>query len=331
MDPNSQRESLRSQLRIEPENLTSSLEGFIKGYMEKLERDGVILGLSGGVDSAVVLALCKRAVGAQKVLALIMPEKESQVESSEDALNLAEDLGIKTRLIDITPYLRDLGVYKLLLFDKLPFPGKLKGKMVRKAHHFYGKIAGESPFSAGILGLRGKKFGPSLQKANAYYRIKHRLRMVLLYLWGERENRLVVGGANKTEYMIGFFVKHGCDDAADIMPLLNLYKTQVLQLARYLKVPSSILNKPPSPDLVPGIIDEEAIGIPYEKLDMILLALERGWESPRIGQVLETEEREIGYVRDLVRRSEHMRQVYHPNYSNPHLDRNIQINHQQPR
>jgi NAD+ synthase len=61
---------------------------------------------------------------------------------------------------------------------------------------------------------------------------------------------------------------------------------------------------------VPGIIDEEAIGVPYEKLDMILLALERGWESPRIGQVLETEEREIGYVRDLVRRSEHMRQVF---------------------
>jgi len=206
--------------------------------------------LSGGVDSAVVSVLCKRAVGAQKVLALIMPEKESQVESSKDALNLAEDLGIKTRLIDITPYLRDLGVYKLLPFDKLPFPGKLKGKMVRKAYHFYEKIVGESPFSAGILGLRVKKFGPSLKKANAYYRIKHRLRMVLLYLWGERENRLVVGGANKTEYMIGFFVKHGCDDAANVMPLLNLYKTQVLQLARYLKVPSSILNKPPSP--VPG-------------------------------------------------------------------------------
>ncbi len=330
MDPNSQREGLRSQLRIEPENLTSSLEGFIRGYMEKLERDGVILGLSGGVDSAVVSVLCKRAVGPQRVLALIMPEKESQVESSKDALNLAEDLGIKTRLIDITPYLRKFGAYKLFPIGKLPLPGRLKGKMIRKAYHLYEGIADESPFSAGIQGLSGKKLGFSLQRANAYYRIKHRLRMVLLYLWGERENRLVMGGANKTEYMIGFFVKHGCDDAADVMPLLNLYKTQVLQLARYLKVPPSILNKSPSPDLVPGIIDEEAIGVPYERLDMILLALERGWESPRIGQVLKIEEREIGYVRDLVRRSEHMRRVYHPNYSNPHLDRNIQINHQQP-
>jgi NAD+ synthase len=77
MDPNSKRESLQSQLRIEPENMDASLEGFIREYMETLERDGVILGLSGGVNSAVVLALCKRAVGAQRVLALIMPEKES--------------------------------------------------------------------------------------------------------------------------------------------------------------------------------------------------------------------------------------------------------------
>jgi NAD+ synthase len=216
-------------------------------------------------------------------------------------------------LIDITPYLRKFDAYRLFPIGKLPLPIKLKGAMIKKAYRSYARLTGENPFSTGIQGLKGKKFGPFLQKANAYYSIKHRLRMVLLYLWGERENRLVVRGANKTEYMIGFFVKHGCDDAADVMPLLNLYKTQVLQLARYLKVPSSILNRPPSPDLVPGIIDEEVIGIPYEKLDMILLALERGWESLRIGQVLETGESQIELVRDLVRRSEHMRVVYHPN------------------
>lgn len=312
MDPDSQRESLKSQMRIEPAKLASSLEGFIRGYMKKLEREGLILGLSGGVDSAVVSLLCRRAVGAQRVLALIMPEKESQEEKGGNALNLAKDLGINTRLIDITPYLRDLGVYKLFPFSRFPFPGKLKGEMVKRAYRFYERITNESPFSAGILGLSGKKLGPLLQKANAYYRIKHRLRMVLLYLWGERENRLVVGGTNKTEYMIGFFVKHGCDDAADIMPLLNLYKTQVLQLARYLKVPSPILNKPPSPDLVPGIIDEEAIGLPYEKLDMILFAIEKGWEIPRISQVVETGENEIGYVKDLVRKSDHMRRVFGP-------------------
>jgi len=104
--------------------------------------------------------------------------------------------------------------------------------------------------------------------------------MVLLYLNGELENRLVVGAANKTEYRIGFFVKHGCDDDADIMPILGLYKTQVRELARYLNVPADIREKPPSPDIIPGITDEEAIGIPYEELDLTLMAIEKGWELP---------------------------------------------------
>ena len=136
--------------------------------------------------------------------------------------------------------------------------------------------------------------------------------MVLLYLYAEVGNRLVVGAANKSEYQIGFFVKHGCDDAADIMPLLNLYKTQVRELARFLNVPSRIIEKPPSPDIIPGIIDEEATGIPYEKLDLILLALERGWENPTIAETLKVEEEKVRYVNSLVGKSEHMRKIYSP-------------------
>ena len=136
--------------------------------------------------------------------------------------------------------------------------------------------------------------------------------MVLLYLHGEIENRLVVGAANRTEYSIGYFVKHGCDDATDIMPLLNLYKTQVRELARYLNIPSRIIEKPPSPDILPGIIDEEAIGIPYEKLDLILLALEKGWEIGEIAKVLEIEEEKVVYAKKLIQKSEHMRELYVP-------------------
>jgi NAD+ synthase len=86
-------------------------------------------------------------------------------------------------------------------------------------------------------------------------------------------------------------VKHGCDDATDIMPLIHLYKTQVRDLARYLNIPSRIIEKPPSPDILPGIIDEEAIGIPYETLDLILLALEKGWEEDQITEVLGIEDK----------------------------------------
>ena len=139
--------------------------------------------------------------------------------------------------------------------------------------------------------------------------------MVLLYLYGELENKLVVGAANKSEYQIGYFVKHGCDDATDIMPLLNLYKTQVRELARYLNISSRIIEKPPSPDIIPGIVDEEAIGIPYEKLDLILLALEKGWEIVEIAQTLEIEEKKVINVKNLIQKSEHMRKLYVPGAS----------------
>ena len=305
-------EELKAQMKTEPEKLSSSLERFIREHMEKLEREGVILGLSGGVDSAVVAALCKRAVGAENTLALIMPDRDSKKEHVKDALNWGSQLGIETRLIDISPYLKKLGTYKLFMLNKLPLPAKMRGIFTRKAYDFYLKKTGESAFASSIRGFKDKEFGSYLRDSNAYYRVKHRLRMLVLYLYAERENRLVVGAANKTEAKIGFFVKHGCDDAADIMPLLNLYKTQVRELARFLEVPSAIIEKPPSPDILPGIVDEDAIGIPYEKLDLILLALEKGWEIAEIAKLPEVKEAEVAYVMNLIQKSEHMRQLYIP-------------------
>jgi len=127
------------------------------------------------------------------------------------------------------------------------------------------------------------------------------------------ENRLVVGAANKSEYKIGYFVKHGCDGATDIMPLLNLYKTQVRELARYLDIPSRIIKKPPSPDVMPGLTnDEEVISISYEKLDLILLALEKGWKLADIVKALKIQEDEVIYIKNLMQKSEHMRKIYTP-------------------
>lgn len=306
-------EKLKTEMEIEPERLSLSLENFIKEYTEKLEREGAILGLSGGVDSAVIAVLCKRALGPKKTLALIMPEKDSKKEHTEDALNFAQELNIEAKLVDITPYLEKLGVYKLFPLDKLLSWGRLKGALIKKAYHFYERKTEKRPFSESLLGFKDKEFSSYLARGNAYYRIKHRLRMILLYLYGELENRLVVGAANKSEYKIGYFVKHGCDDATDIMPLLNLYKTQVRELARYLNIPARILKKPPSPDIIPGLIDEEVISIPYEKLDLILLAIEKGWKLSDIIEALEIEEDEVIYIENLIQKSEHMRKIYNPN------------------
>lgn len=304
--------ALEFQMEIDPEKLSLSLENFIREHMDKLEREGVILGLSGGVDSAVVAALCKRAVGSERTLALMMPEKDSKEEHMRDALNLAKELGIATRLVDITPYLKALGVYRLAPFSRIPVLNSLRGPLAKRAYRFYERKTGETPFSASLTGFRDKPFNSFLKTRNGFYRIKHRMRMVLLYFHGELEDRLVVGAANKSEYQIGYFVKHGCDDAADIMPLLRLYKTQVRELARYLKIPSRIIEKPPSPDIIPGMVDEEAIGIPYEKLDLILLASEKGWGIGEIADGLEIEEKTVRHAKQLVQKSEHMRQIYAP-------------------
>jgi len=135
--------------------------------------------------------------------------------------------------------------------------------------------------------------------------------MLLLYLYAELENGLVVGAANKSEYRIGYFVKHGCDEASDIMPLLNLYKTQVRELAQYLNIPARIIEKPPSPDMMPGFTDdEEVIGISYEKMDLILMALEKGWELSDIAKTLEIKEDEVIYIQNMMQKSEHMRKIF---------------------
>jgi NAD+ synthase len=303
---------LRAAMKTDRQGLTLSIGEFIRRSSEELEREGVILGLSGGIDSALVAGLCVRAVGPEKVLAVIMPEKDSDPRHISDARHVAGVLGIEARVIDITPYLKKFGAYKLSPFRGIPLPRGVRGALTRKAYKYYERKTGETPFSASIAGFRDRAFGSYLRKGNAFYRIKHRVRMLLLYLHAELENRLVVGAANKTEYLTGFFVKHGCDDAADIMPILGLYKTQVRELAEYLDVPPEIRRKPPSPDIIVGITDEQAIGIPYEKLDLVLAAVEKGWETGEIARALEMEEKTVRYAAGLTEKSEHMRTTYTP-------------------
>ncbi len=301
---------LKAKMEIKPDELSLSIEKFIQEYMSRLEREGIILGLSGGIDSAVVSLLCKRAVGPEKVLALIMPERDSKKEHIEDAKRFANEQGFKTKLIDITSYLKRFGIYRYFLSYDLFFVNSMKDEVVKRAYEYYERKTDENPFITSIRGLKDKDYKSILAKGNAYYRIKHRIRMVLLYFYGELENRLVVGAANKSEYQIGFFVKHGCDDSTDIMPILGLYKTQVRELARYLNVPERIIEKPPSPDIMPGISDESAIGISYENLDLILLAFELGWDKQKISDVLGLNEKTVIYVKTLIERSEHMRNTY---------------------
>jgi len=305
---------LKQELVIEPELLTAKLVAFISEYQKKLNREGLIFGLSGGLDSAVLAVLCVKAVGPDKVLALLMPERDSKKEHIEDARQLAKKLGIKSKLIDITRYLKEIGIYHIFPFDTL-IPKPCRDKLVDKSYQYYEKKTGIPYFSRTLIGSDPGLVGSIVNRSFAYYRSKHRMRMLLLYLYGERDNRLMVGAANKTEYKIGYFVKHGIDAATDIMPIMGLYKSQIRELARYLEVPEQIINKAPSPDIISGLVDERAIGLTYEKLDLILLAIEKGWSDTDIAEAtseIGITPKDIAYVRELTELSEHMRNVYTP-------------------
>lgn len=292
------------ELTIDAASLAAQLEEFIRVGVDNLQREGAVVGLSGGIDSAVVAALAARALGPEKVLALLMPDRDSARASKRDALKLAQGLGIRHKTIGLTKFLLLIGIYWKLPLWLLGLR-RFQAKLVSRYHDSFVKEWGESPFAAIMVGTKGLP-GPLVNQAVAYHRVKGRLRMILLYYYAELENFLVLGTCNRTEKAIGFFVKYG-DAAADIAPLEFLYKTQVRQLAAFLEIPEEILSKPPSPDLLPGITDEYAIGLSYETLDEILWRLEEGFDTEEIAGTLDLERDVVDYVRELTQHSAHMR------------------------
>ncbi|MBN1658572.1 MAG: NAD(+) synthase [Anaerolineae bacterium] len=293
-------------LQIEPARVADEIEPFIRYYVDHFQRDGVVLGMSGGVDSAVVASLATRALGQDRVLALLLPERDSSPESESDALLEIERLGINHRKVDLTPMLSAVGIYGLLPLRILGVR-QVKAAVVRHQHQVQAEALGEMPFQAGLLGTRdldGKK--GLIDTGNAYARAKHRMRLLTLYYTADLENRLVLGTTNKSESSVGFVVKWG-DNVADVEPILPLYKTQVFQLARYLGVSERIIAKPPSPDLLPGIVDELALGIDYATMDRVLVRLERGWGTETIVQALHVTAEQVEQVREMSHRSGHLR------------------------
>ena len=211
-------------LDIDSELSTRILGGFLASEVRRIGRSRVVLGLSGGIDSAVVAALAVRALGPEAVFALMMPHRVSSPDSLRHAELVVGRLGIVAEKIDITPMTE-------AFLRSAEDPGKLR------------------------LG-------------NAMARI----RMLLLFDRSAALDALVVGTSNKTELLLGYGTLHG-DMAAALHPLGDLYKTQVRQLAAYLKVPLAIQRKAPSADLWPRQSDERELGFRYEDVDRLLALL----------------------------------------------------------
>jgi NAD+ synthase len=269
-------------LEIDYETVCNKIEDFIRSYVEKFEKEGAIVGMSGGIDSSVTTTLCVRALGRDKVFGLIMPERDSEPQNMKDAEQLAKKLKIKYEVFNITPILRQIGVYDLLPDSAL----KNKKWLMEKLQD----IIRVSTFEAKPTELPTLD-AKSRRRAFCFVLPKTRVRSIMLHYYGCLKRLLVVGTLCKSEYLTSNYDEHG-DGACEIAPLRNLYKTQVRQLGKYLKLPKSIIEKPSTPDFLLGFIftDEAFMGINYEKLDTILYCLERGMKSDEIAKEVNIDE-----------------------------------------
>ena len=257
------------------------IERFIGDSVKRFKKNGVILGLSGGIDSSALAFLLARALGKDRVFGLIMPEKESSPENIKDAREIANFLAIEHKEIDLTPLLTEIGVYKLIPFKMV----ENKFLLNRGLKLFKKRMKVNMIHSLGILGVTTPN--KISQRATAVMLPKLRLRSLLLYYYGALKNLLVSGTTNKTEYLLGHYDKYG-DGACDIEPIKGFYKTQVRELAKFLGVPKKIIEKPASHDLFAGTIltDEVLMGMDFEKVDAILIGLEEGKENKRLAKEL---------------------------------------------
>jgi NAD+ synthase len=295
-------------LDIDPALETERIAEAIRHQVcRQLRRKGVVLGLSGGVDSSVAAALCVRALGPERVLGLYMPERDSSGDSLALGRAIAEHLGIRAILEDVTPVLEAAGCYRRrdeAIRSVLPQYGPgYKSKIVLPA-----LIEGQSYriFSVVVHSPTGEVLRRRLplgayQQLVAATNFKQRVRKMMEYYHADRLRYAVAGTPNRLEYDQGFFVKNG-DGAADLKPIAHLYKTQVYRLAEYLGVPEAIRTRPPTTDTysLEQSQEEFFFSLPYDKMDICLYAVDHQVPGDQVAGAigLSTQQVELVY-RDI--------------------------------
>ena len=239
-------------------SITDRIEKFIENELEKNQAKGIILGLSGGIDSAVLAYICKRKL-KEKTLALIMPDTAITPNiETEDAMRMIGLTGIEHKLIDIKPIVNEYSMY-------LEPNEKAKGNL------------------------------------------RARVRTNILYYYANIKNYLVLGSSDKSEYLIGYFTKFG-DGASDLTPISSLYKLQVREIAKHLKIPENIISKKSSPHLWKDHEAEEELGIQYEEIDSILYCLfEKKLSIEETIEITKIEKETVEKIYELNINSEHKR------------------------
>ena len=271
------------KLAIDPESESERIAAALRDHLRGLRKRGVVLGLSGGIDSSVSLALAVRAVGAANVLALFMPENDSDPESLRLGQLLAQKFGVEAVVEDIGPALQAMGCYerrdgfiralvpeygpgwasKIVIANTLEAEGyAISSLVVQDPEGRQQKLRMPHPVYLGVV---------------AATNMKQRTRKQIEYFHADRLNHAVLGTPNRLEYDQGFFVKNG-DGAADVKPIAHLYKSQVYALAAHLGVPEEIRRRPPTTDTysLAQTQEEFYFSLPYDRMDLCLYGLNHG-------------------------------------------------------
>jgi len=238
--------------------LSKSIQIGIIQKCNNYNKNGVIFGLSGGIDSGVIAYLCAKSM-KEKTLALIMPDsKISPKEETEDAIKIVDTLGINYKLIDIN-----------------------------SIHKEYYNVLEPNDLALGNL--------------------RARIRKNLLYYYANSKNLLVLGSSDKSEFNIGYFTKFG-DGAADLLPIVSLYKTQIRQIAKELGLPNNIITKKSSPNLWPNHVAESEIGATYDEIDCILYCIiDKKLSVDETVSQTKIESETVEKIYQLYKKSEHKR------------------------
>jgi NAD+ synthase len=264
-----------------------------EAVLRRFRKKGVVVAMSGGIDSSVVAALAVSALGRERVFGLLMPERDSSSETLTSSRALAEHLGIHHVCQDISPILEAVGCYQArdeairrLVPDygpgwksKIVLPPVLDGQSCRLftivVQHPDGTLSEHRLDRESYLGIV------------AATNFKQRTRKMLEYYQADRLAYAVAGTPNRLEYDQGFFVKLG-DGAADVKPIAHLYKTQVYDLAEFLRLPGSIRHRLPTTDTysLPQTQEEFYFSVPFQKMDLILFAKNHGYSAAEASEAV---------------------------------------------
>lgn len=290
-------------LDIDPAAETDRIVDALRRHVRQMRRFGAVVGISGGIDSSVVLALCVRAFGPGKVVAVMMPERDSDPESEQIARRLASHFGVTPILEVLTPILEGFGCYPR------------RDEAIRRVFPDYNAAAGYKAkivlpqnlldedtlnvFSLVVITPDGRELSKPLPVREflqivAASNFKQRTRMSMLYYHAEIHNYIVAGTANKNEHDQGFFVKYG-DGGVDIQTIGHLYKTQVYQLAAHLGVPQEIRARTPTTDTygAPCNQQEFFFRLPFETMDLLWYAQEHQVPVNEVAAVMNLTEKQV--------------------------------------